>query len=83
MCPAGVSGIVNGIAPVSCWPMFSLSLGKVPEVSAKETFIKFIIVQSYKPDNGSLCTAAPYRAAVHRLDNGVRGRNSKLKRIIA
>jgi len=35
MCPASVSGIVTEDAPVSYWPIFSLSLITVPEVFAK------------------------------------------------
>ena len=35
MCPAIVSGMVTGDAPVSYWPISSLPLVTVPEVSAK------------------------------------------------
>ena len=35
MCPAVISGIGTGDAPVSYWPIVSLSLITVPEVFAK------------------------------------------------
>ena len=35
MCPASVSRIVTGDAPVTHWPIFFPALGKVPEVVAK------------------------------------------------
>ena len=36
MLPAVASGIVTGDAPVSYWPIFSLSLVTLPEVFAKK-----------------------------------------------
>ena len=39
--PAIVSGIVTGDAPVSYWPIFSLSLVTVPKVFAKVKLAKF------------------------------------------
>jgi len=39
--PASVSGIVTGDAPVSYWPIFSLSLVTVPEVFMKVESAKF------------------------------------------
>ena len=40
-CPAIVSGIVTGDAPVSYWPIFSQSLVTVPEVFMKVKSAKF------------------------------------------
>ena len=41
MFPASVSGIVNGEAPVSYWPIFSLTLATVPEAFAKVNSAQF------------------------------------------
>ena len=41
MCPAIGSGIASGDAPVSYWPLFSLSLVTVPEVFMKVKSAKF------------------------------------------
>ena len=41
MCPAIASGIATGDAPVSYWPIFSLSLVTVPEVFMKVKSAKF------------------------------------------
>ena len=41
MFPAIVSGIVTGDAPVSYWPIVSLSLVTVPEVFMKVKSAKF------------------------------------------
>ena len=41
MRPAILSGVVIGDAPVSYWPIFSLSLVTVPEVFAKVKLAKF------------------------------------------
>ena len=41
MFPAVVSGIVNGVAPVSYWPIFSLTLVTVPEAFAKVNSAQF------------------------------------------
>ena len=41
MFPAVVSGIVTGDAPVSYWPIFSLSLVAAPEVFAGVTSAQF------------------------------------------
>ena len=44
MCPAIVSGIVTGDAPVSYWPFFSMSLVTVPEFFAKVNSAQFLPV---------------------------------------
>lgn len=41
MCPAIISGIVTGDAPVSYWPIVFLSLVAVPEVFAKLNSAQF------------------------------------------
>ena len=41
MFPASVSGIVNGEAQVSYWPIFSLTLATVPEAFAKVNSAQF------------------------------------------
>ena len=44
ICPAVVSGIVTGNAPVSCWPIFSPFLVTVPKVFAKGDSAQFLPV---------------------------------------
>ena len=43
MRPAIVSGIVTGVAPISDWPIFSLSLVTVSKVFAKVNSSQFPI----------------------------------------
>ena len=39
-----VSGIVTGDAPVSNWPIISLSLATIPEVFAEVSSAQFLLV---------------------------------------
>ena len=50
LCPAVVSEIVLGDAPVNYWPIFSLSLVKILEVFAKVNLVQFFLVLKWRID---------------------------------